>query len=206
MNRLYNLCEGNMEPDWSRYTCLEVSGSKDHNGETEVMIFAHDAEFFTVYGRLPNFGVEPITDCSDATSLLAVAAELGHLSRLEVFLHPTLFDAQPATKAAQRVPATAHTDDGNVVVAFDATPFFETVADDLIRELIEDGFAGGYGADAVAQELADEDNELGRMFWYLEKVNASSSEAVGYEVLVDAASARHWLELYKLHLLDAVAN
>ena len=120
---------------------------------------------------MPNFEVEPIADCADAISLLAVAAELGHRSRLEVFLHPTLFDAQPAAESAQRVPATAHTDDGNVVVAFDATPFFETLADDLIRDLIEDDFAGGYGADAVAQELADETNELGRMFWYLELTN-----------------------------------
>ena len=170
MNRLYNLCADTKEPDWSRYTRLEVSGSKDHEGETEALVFAHDAEFFTVYGRLPSFEVEPIANCADATSLLAVAAELSYRSRLEVFLHPTLFDAQPAAESAQRVPATAHTDDGNVVVAFDATPFFETVADDLIRGLIEDGFAGGHGADAVAQELADETVpstyfSWGRLLW-----------------------------------------
>ena len=206
MNGLYNLCKGNKEPDWSRYTRLEVSGSKDHGGKAKAMVYAHDAEFFTVYGRLPSFEIEPITDCSDAISLLAVAAELGHRSRLEVFLHPTLFDAQSAAKSAQRVPATAHTDDGNIVVAFDATPFFETVADDLIRELIEDGFAGGYGADTVAQELAEKDNELGRLFWYLEKVNDHSRETVGYEVSVDADSARRWLELYRPHLLEQEAS
>ena len=202
MNRLYNCCEGNREPDWSRYTRLEVTGSKDHNGETEAMVFAHDAEFFTVYGRLPSFEVEPIADCADATSVLAVAAELGYRSRLEVFLHPTLFDTQAAAELKQRVPATAHTDDGNIVVAFDATPFFETVADDLIRELIEDGFAAGYGADAVAQELADEDNELGRMFWYLEHISERRDEPIGYEVSVDRDSAKRWLELYRPHLLE----
>ena len=69
MNRLFNLCAGNKQPDWSRYTCLEVSSSKDHDGETEAAVVAHDAEFFTVYGRLPSFEVEPIADCADVTSL-----------------------------------------------------------------------------------------------------------------------------------------
>ena len=38
MNRLFNLCTGNKQPDWSRYTRLEVSGSKDHDGETEAVV------------------------------------------------------------------------------------------------------------------------------------------------------------------------
>ena len=104
------------------------------------------------------------------------------------------------------IPAEAHTDDRNVVVAFDATTFFETVADDLIRELIEDGFAGGYGADAVAQELADETNELGRMFWYLEHTNERRAEPLGYEVSVDRDAAKHWLELHRPHLLEQEAS
>ena len=206
MNRLYSLCEGNKEPGWSRYTRLEVSGLKDHNGETEALVFAHEAEFFTVYGRLPSCEIKPITDCSDATTLLAVAAELGYRSKLEVFLHPTLFDTPLVDELKQRVPAMASTDDGMLVIAFDATPFFETAADDLIRELLEDGFAGGYGADAVVQELADADNDLGRMFWYLKKINEHSRKAVGYEVSVDAAAARRWLELYKPHLLVQEAS
>ena len=206
MNRLYSLCEGNKEPGWSRYTRLEVSGSKDHNGETEALVFAHEAEFFTVYGRLPNFEVEPITDCADATSLLAVAAELGHRSKLEVFLHPTLFDTPPVDELKQRVSATASTDDGMLVIAFDATPFFETAADELIGELLDDDFVGGYGADAVVQELADEASDLGRMFWYLEKINQSGHETVGYEVSVDATAARSWLELYGPHLLAQEAS
>ena len=206
MNRLFNLCKGNKEPDWSRYTCLEVSGSKDHEGKTEALVFAHEAEFFTVYGRLPSFGTEPITNCSDATALLAVAAELGYRSKLEVFLHPTLFDTPLVDELKQRVPAMASTDDGVLIIAFDATSFFETVADELIGELIDDDFAGGYGADAVAQELADEANDLGRMFWYLKKINEHSRETVGYKVSVDAASARRWLELYKPHLLVQEAS
>ena len=206
MNRLYNLCEGNKEPGWSRYTRLEVSGSKDHNGETEALVFAHEAEFFTVYGRLPNFEVEPITDCADATSLLAVAAELGYRSELEVFLHPMLFDTPLVDELKQRVPAMASTDDGVLIIAFDATSFFETAADELIGELLEDDFAGGYGADAVVQELADADNDVGRMFWYLEKINEHSRKTVGYKVSVDAASARSWLELYKPHLLAQEAS
>ena len=116
-------------------------------------------------------------------------------------MHPTLFDAQSAAKSAQRVPATAHTDDGNVVVAFDATPFFEIAHDDLIRDLIEDSFAGGYGADAVAQDLANKDNELGRMFWYLKNINERRDEFIGYEVSVDAVAAKQWLKCYRPHLL-----
>ncbi len=206
MSKLYRCCEGLREPDWSRYTRLEVSGSKDHDGETEAMVYATDAEFFTVYGRLPSFEVEPVTDCYDAVTLLAVAAELGFRSKLDVLLHPTLFDTPPvASDPGQRVPATAHTDDGAVVVQFDATPFFESVNDDLIRDLIDDGFAGGYGADAVAQELAEEGNDLGRMFWYLGNTNQRSHEAVGYEVAVDAEAAKSWLRAHKPYLLEREA-
>lgn len=82
MNKLYTCCEGGKEPDWNRYTRLEISGSKDKSGRTESMVFAHDAEFFTVYGRLASFEVEPITDCYDAVTLLEVAAELGYRTRL----------------------------------------------------------------------------------------------------------------------------
>ena len=206
MNKLYNCCEGNKEPNWGRFVRLEVSGSKGHNGETEATVFAHEAEFFTVYGRLPSFEIEPITDCKDATTLLAVAAELGYRSKLEVFLHPTLFDTPPVDELKQRVYATASTDDGVLIIAFDATPFFETAADELIGELLDDDFVGGYGADAVVQELADADNDLGRMFWYLKKINEHSRKAVGYEVSVDAAAARRWLELYKPHLLVQEAS
>ena len=206
MRKLYSCCEGEREPDWSRYLQLEVSGSKDHDGETEALVFARDAEFFTVYGRLSSFEVEPVTDCGDAVTLLAVAAELGYNSKLEVFLHPTLFDIPPvASDPGQRVPATAHTDDGAVVVPFDATPFFGSVNDDLILDLIDDGFAGGYGADAVAQELAEERNDLGRMLWYLENTNQRSQEAVGYEVAVDAEAAKNWLRAHKPYLLEREA-
>ncbi len=88
MSKLYRCCEGLRESDWSRYTRLEVSGSKDHDGETEAMVYATDAEFFTVYGRLPSFEVEPVTDCYDAVTLLAVAAEFGFRSKLDAFCIP----------------------------------------------------------------------------------------------------------------------
>lgn len=203
MNKLYTCCEGGREPDWSRYTRLEVSGSKDKRGRTEAMVFAHDAEFFTVYGRLPSFEVEPITDCYDAVTLLAVAAELGYRSELEVFLHPTLCDTPPlAPETGQRVLATAHTDDQAIIVQFDATPFFESASDELIGDLINDGFAGGYGADAVAQELQGQHRDLERMFWYLETINQRNRETVGYEVAVDADAAKQWLKLYKPYLLE----
>lgn len=91
MSKLYGCCEGLREPDWSRYYRLVLSGSKDHDGETETLVCAADAEFFTVYGRLPSFELEPITDCHDAVTLLAVAAELGDRSRLDVLFHPTLY-------------------------------------------------------------------------------------------------------------------
>lgn len=192
MNKLYTRCEGGKEPDWSRYTRLEVSGSKDKCGKTEALVCARDAKFFTIYGRLPSFEVEPITDCYDAVTLLEVAAELGHRNTLGVFLHPSLSDTVPVVPATnQSIPATAHTDDWAVVVQFDARPFFESVNDELIGDLIEDEFAGGYGADAVAQELQGQHRDLERMFWYLDTLNERNRETVGYRNALMKAHVIH---------------
>ncbi len=90
MSKLYGCCEGEREPDWSRFDQLEVSGSKRSGGVLRVMVSAGDAEFFTVYGRLADSGFKAITECKKS-ELESVIAELGRLSKLSVLLHKSLF-------------------------------------------------------------------------------------------------------------------
>ena len=90
MKKPYNLCRE--EPNWSRYTQLEVSGSKRNKGVVRVMVSADDAEFYTVYGQLPGAHFEVVTECK-RSELARVIAELGKQSKLNVLLHRSLFGA-----------------------------------------------------------------------------------------------------------------
>ena len=90
MKKLYNLCRE--EPDWGRYTQLEVSGSRRNEGVLRVMVSADEAEFFTVYGQLPGAHFEVVTECK-RSELESVIAELGRQSKLNVLLHKSLFGA-----------------------------------------------------------------------------------------------------------------
>lgn len=93
MNPLFNCCEGEREPDWRCYTGLELSGCKDHRGETEAMVPVAEAEFFTVYGRRFYGCAEAITDCSTSGDALAIGAELVCRSGLALIVHPSLSGA-----------------------------------------------------------------------------------------------------------------
>ncbi|KZE34128.1 hypothetical protein IMF23_00130 [Chelatococcus daeguensis] len=95
--RLFNCCTGHAEPDWSRFTSLELAGCRDLNSTDDpagTMIAggqsAGAAEFFTVYGRKADGEAGAITDIEDPRDALAVAAELGMRSRLPVTVSVTL--------------------------------------------------------------------------------------------------------------------
>ena len=90
MKKLYNLCQE--EPDWSRYTQLEVSGSKRSGDVLRVMVSAAAAEFFTVYGQLHDAHFEVVTECKKS-ELESVIAELGKQSNINVLLHKSFFGA-----------------------------------------------------------------------------------------------------------------
>lgn len=103
--RLFNCCTDYAEPDWSRFTSLELAGCRELNGPDDpagTMVVggepAGNAAFFAVYGRSADGEAEAITDIEDPRDALAVAAELGLRSRLPVTVSVTLasLGAQPS--------------------------------------------------------------------------------------------------------------
>jgi hypothetical protein len=70
---------GNQPPDWELYDAVEirpVAQIAPYGGCFEVLDdrSAHDADFWTVYGRLRGGGVEALTDVSTRRLAKAVAA------------------------------------------------------------------------------------------------------------------------------------
>ena len=78
----FNCQPGGLEPDWQRFTNLELGGCIDlaEDGSYGTWIEGgrsrQEAEFFTIYGRLQEGGAEAITDCLDFESARRVTAYL----------------------------------------------------------------------------------------------------------------------------------
>lgn len=75
---LYNNCAGLAEPDWSQYDAIEIQPcacyATDDDGTTHYEVCDPDvAEIWSVYGHLPDGGVDCITDVAteDEAALLA---------------------------------------------------------------------------------------------------------------------------------------
>lgn len=85
---LFNCCTAFQEPDWSKFTNLELGGCIDAAAEgmdgtcIEGGKSRAEAEFFTIYGHLNEGGCEPITDCDGFDSAQRVATRLCVLSGL----------------------------------------------------------------------------------------------------------------------------
>lgn len=89
------------------------------------------------------------------------------------------------------IKSTCHSDDYAVEVEFDATPWFLTASDQKIIALMNCEFGGDYGADAVAEDLADQNTEIEKMFTYISIVQKKRS--MGFECHVDACQALNWI-------------
>lgn len=86
-DELFNCCTNLEEPNWSRFSNLELGGCIDVAGEREGSaieggISRTEAEFFTVYRRLNEGGCEAITDCASIEGAESVAAVLCRRSSL----------------------------------------------------------------------------------------------------------------------------
>ncbi|MBY3335516.1 hypothetical protein HFN99_01030 [Rhizobium laguerreae] len=80
---LFNCCTEAKEPDWSRFSNLELGGCIDDDGYTIGGIIREEAEFFTVYGRLKGDVCEAITDWHGSfDEAVCTAEELARLSGL----------------------------------------------------------------------------------------------------------------------------
>lgn len=88
--------------------------------------------------------------------------------------------------------AEAHSDDHASEVVFDATPWFEQASDEEIAALRACGWGGDYPADNVAIFMADHNEELARMFAYVEA--AHNVKDIGFECHVVEKDVILWLE------------
>jgi hypothetical protein len=85
---LFNCCTALREPEWRRFSNLELGGCIDAAEEgmdgtcIEGGKSRADAEFFTIYGHLIEGGCEAITDCEHFDEAQRIAAHLCGLSGL----------------------------------------------------------------------------------------------------------------------------
>jgi hypothetical protein len=98
------------------------------------------------------------------------------------------------------IKAECHSDDRNVEVSFDATPWFKQASDKDILDLANCGWGGDYPADEVAEWMAGDKGRRGvkriaEMFKYLEIIHGDPSKknAQGFECHVDEEDARKCL-------------
>lgn len=93
------------------------------------------------------------------------------------------------------IKAKAHSDDYNIEVEFDATNWFLIASDTEIIELMNCGWGGDEVADEIARVLAASNEELSKLFDYLDIIfnDRSKKDLCGFECNVDKESALIWL-------------
>ncbi|KKL23440.1 hypothetical protein LCGC14_2425330, partial [marine sediment metagenome] len=69
------------------------------------------------------------------------------------------------------IKAECHSDDRVREANFDATPWFVQASAESIGDLARCGWGGDYPADGVAQFMAEQDREVGKVFQYLDLVS-----------------------------------
>lgn len=106
------------------------------------------------------------------------------------------------------IKAEAHSDDRNVEVEFDVTPWFQQASDGEIRELARCGWGGDYPADEVARFFETKTREMTRLFEYLELVREdwSKKDLRGFECHVDPEDAMQWLKKKRQRLNTELAE
>jgi len=93
------------------------------------------------------------------------------------------------------IKAEVHSDDHNIEVEFDATPWFDYASEKQIIELARCDWGGDYPADAVAQFCSNHDPRIQKLFDYLDinQDDSSKKDCGGFECHVDKVSARVWI-------------
>jgi hypothetical protein len=99
------------------------------------------------------------------------------------------------------IRAEVHSDDMNVAVKFDATPWFEAASDMEIFKLAECGVANPsrWGGEPVANEVArymeSKHHGVAFLFQYLNKMRPSGDHAkTGYECFIAGGDAVAWVK------------
>lgn len=85
--RLFNCQADDAEPDWTRFTHLEIGGVIRDPEDDTFFIGGHtvaNAEFFTIYGRMADGDADAITNCATLDEADAVGLILSQRSGLEI--------------------------------------------------------------------------------------------------------------------------
>ena len=91
------------------------------------------------------------------------------------------------------IKAECHSDDRVREATFDATPYFVQASAESIADLARCGWGGDYPADYVAQFMAEQDEEVRKVFQYLELVS-DQKDAPGFECHVDGPDVMVWMK------------
>jgi len=101
------------------------------------------------------------------------------------------------------ISAECHSDDRIVEAEFDAEPWFAQASDVDICKLAACGWGGDYPADETAIFMADINEDVKRVFTYLELV-AHKKNHPGFECHVDPQSASAWVLKHRQHLIPTI--
>ena len=101
------------------------------------------------------------------------------------------------------IKAECHSDDRASEVEFDATPWFERASNKEIADLARCGWGGGDPADAVAEFCSDTDENVKKVFDYLNiiKDDPSKKDCCGFECHVDQEDAVAWIRVHRAEML-----
>ncbi len=91
------------------------------------------------------------------------------------------------------IKAECHSDDRVRETVFDATPYFTQARAETIIALADCDWGGDYPADLVAQFMAEHDEEVSKVFQYLELVS-NKKDAPGFECHINESDALDWLK------------
>lgn len=103
------------------------------------------------------------------------------------------------TALLPEVPAEAHADDRGVEVNFDARRWLDQAPVHDLVGLAGCGFGGDYGSDRVAEDSAEWNEEVAKVFAYIELVPVQrySNEKQGFECHVRGKEALAWLRQHR---------
>jgi len=114
------------------------------------------------------------------------------------------------------IRARAWSDDHNVDVAFDATPYFQQASILDILHLASCGWSRDYPADAVAMYMADQpasDGQEGHpglhgLFQYLEIIakDPMKKDCRGFECEIDRQDVLDWVGIHRPQLSQAIGH
>jgi hypothetical protein len=110
-------------------------------------------------------------------------------------------NSAPRSMAFMPIHAECHSDDYVVEVNFDAEPWFAQASDEELCALARCGWGGDYPADEIARFASEMNEDVQRMFAYLELVR-QKRDAPGFECHVEERAAIEWISVHRPQFLE----